>query len=108
LKTYGVKLVNAGRIYLVPKTNIEVNPLSNATFAPKGFLRTGGPMELQKGIPIANRPVDELVETIDNCFLCGHKLNFIHVTDFRRGQVQEDARCSACGIKQKSHVFVLQ
>ncbi|HEX4922881.1 MAG TPA: hypothetical protein VFV50_02310 [Bdellovibrionales bacterium] len=65
-------------------------------------------MEMQKGMPIANRPADEIIETIENCFLCGHKLNFIHVTDFRKNEVQEDARCTACGIKQKTHTFILQ
>jgi hypothetical protein len=68
----------------------------------------GGIMDMQKGIPVANRLAEEIVETIDNCFLCGHKLDFVHVTDFRRNEVTEDARCTACGVKQKTHLFILQ
>jgi hypothetical protein len=70
--------------------------------------KPGGLMEMQKGIPVNNRQADEIIETINNCFLCGHTLQFVHVTDFKTLQVSEDARCTACGIKQKTSHFKLQ
>ncbi|MGE3974607.1 MAG: hypothetical protein AB7F59_08790 [Bdellovibrionales bacterium] len=65
-------------------------------------------MELQKGIPIANRASEELIEVVDNCCLCGTKLAFYHITDFKKNQVLEEGKCGACGVKSKVHEFVLQ
>lgn len=65
-------------------------------------------MELQKGIPVADRPADELIEAVDNCCLCGHKLAFYHITDFKKSEVMEEARCPACGIKNKMNSYILQ
>jgi len=65
-------------------------------------------MDAQKGIPVANRETHEIIEVLEHCCLCGHKLAFYHVTDFRNLQVVEEGQCPACGIKNKPGQFILQ
>ena len=65
-------------------------------------------MEVQKGIPIANRKPQELIETMQNCLLCGSPLRFNHVTDFKRHHVLEEGQCPVCGIKNRVSEHVLQ
>jgi len=65
-------------------------------------------MELAKGVPVADRNPEELIESIDSCCLCGTKLKFQHQTDFVLWEVQEEGHCPACGIRNKVNKFVLQ
>ncbi len=65
-------------------------------------------METAKGIPVADRKQEELVEILNQCMLCGHQLSFVHVTDFQKLEVVEEARCPACGIKNRPTQFILQ
>ncbi len=65
-------------------------------------------MEMTKGIPVADRKNEELVEMVNQCVLCGHQLSFYHVTDFKKLEVIEEAQCPACGIKNRPNQFPLQ
>jgi hypothetical protein len=65
-------------------------------------------MEVVKGIPVADRAQDELIEVMNHCVLCGSKLSFVHITDFKKLEVVEEAQCPACGIKNRPSQYRLQ
>lgn len=65
-------------------------------------------MEINKGIPVADRPSEEIVESLDTCCICGTKLQFQHKTDFILWVVREEAFCNSCGIRNKVNSFILQ
>ena len=64
-------------------------------------------MDLGKGIPVADRNLDQLIEAVDTCCLCGAKLNFYHIANFLKHEVQEEARCAHCGVRNKVNTFTL-
>jgi hypothetical protein len=51
---------------------------------------------------------EDIIETMESCYLCGSKLQFSHRTDYLALQVHEEAKCSQCGIKSKVSSFILQ
>jgi hypothetical protein len=65
-------------------------------------------MELNKGIPVADRATEEIIESLDTCFVCGHSLKFTHKVDYKFLIVHEICQCPACGIKQRPQDFILQ
>ena len=65
-------------------------------------------MGLQKGIPVDGKNPDELIETVDTCVICGTKLVYYHLTDFKNQSVEEEGQCPSCGVKNKINKFTLQ
>jgi DNA-directed RNA polymerase subunit RPC12/RpoP len=64
-------------------------------------------MDFNKGIPTKGQSEKDLVESVDSCSICGHKLVYYHLTDFRENMVEEEGQCPSCGIKNKANRFVL-
>lgn len=65
-------------------------------------------MDLQKGFPTVSRPLEDVIEALTTCCVCGGKLVFKHETDFLAQSVVEKGCCPACGIKTKENSFILQ
>jgi len=65
-------------------------------------------MNAQNGIPTSDLSKEDIIENIETCCLCGARLKFKHQTDYLTLQVQEEAECPDCGIKNKTSSFILQ
>ncbi len=52
--------------------------------------------------------LEESVDEHLQCVLCGTQLTFKHKTDFITGIVNEEANCTACGIRNRSVTYSLQ
>ena len=50
----------------------------------------------------------QIIESYNNCCLCGSELTFTHVADFRFNTVKEEAYCDMCGIRNKLQDHILQ
>ena len=48
-------------------------------------------------------PQELFLESQTTCCLCGHELEFYHQMDFQNQKVTEEALCTGCHIKSKSH-----
>ena len=64
--------------------------------------------EAQKGLPLPALSKEDIIETLETCCLCGSRLRFTHQTDYLALLVQEEAKCTECGIKSKTSKFILQ
>ncbi len=64
-------------------------------------------MDLQKGFPKVERPMEDVIDALTTCCICGGKLVFKHETDFATFKVVEKATCPTCGIKTKENAFIL-
>ena len=53
-------------------------------------------------------PKDEFLDDQTYCKLCGGELEYIHVTNFIGGYVDEKSHCSVCGIKNTDSFHDLQ
>lgn len=51
---------------------------------------------------------EDIAESMETCCLCGARLNFRHHTDFYTLQVEEEASCPDCGVKNKVTTHILQ
>lgn len=65
-------------------------------------------MDLQRGFPRVQRPVEDVIEALTTCCICGTNLKFEHVTDYVNREVTEKGCCPDCGIKTKENKFILQ
>lgn len=65
-------------------------------------------MDLQKGFPSVERPVQDVLDALTTCCICGTQLVFQHTTDFLELKVVEKGCCPQCGIKTKENAFILQ
>jgi hypothetical protein len=65
-------------------------------------------MDMQKGFPTLDQPIECVLETLNCCCLCGTKLIFQHTTNFIDHKVTEKGSCPSCGVKTKENEFVLQ
>ncbi|MCC6278433.1 MAG: hypothetical protein IT289_11015 [Oligoflexia bacterium] len=63
---------------------------------------------LNKSYMIPEVPREDFVEYLETCCICGSKLRFTHQTDYLQLQVQEEARCPDCGIRNKTTNYTLQ
>jgi len=52
--------------------------------------------------------LEESVDDHLSCVLCGTALTFKHKTDFITNQVDEEAHCNACGVRNRQSVYNLQ
>jgi len=50
----------------------------------------------------------DVLNSINNCCLCGTDLIFDHKTDHINLTVKEEANCPACGIRTKSQYYSIQ
>ncbi len=44
---------------------------------------------------------------INECKVCGSKLSFSHLSDFKNMIIQETSRCSECGHKNKKKIHII-
>ena len=51
--------------------------------------------------------IKQVKKIIDDCHICGGKLVFSHLSDYRNLFVQESARCPDCGSGKKKLVHTL-
>ena len=65
-------------------------------------------MEIQKGFAVTNLKTEDVISNLESCCICGTRLRFTHKTDYLKMEVQEEATCPACGIKNKVASFILQ
>lgn len=65
-------------------------------------------MELQNGIPRPETTTEEVVEAYNKCCLCGSDLEFSYATDYMSLKVTEQATCKGCGVRNRTHDFILQ
>lgn len=65
-------------------------------------------MDLQRGFPTVERPVEDVLESLTTCCICGSKLVFKHETDMMSHTVVEKGCCPQCGIRTKENTFILQ
>ncbi len=49
----------------------------------------------------------QVKKQIDDCQICGAKLIFSHMSDYKNLVVQESARCPECGSGSKKKIHVL-
>lgn len=51
--------------------------------------------------------ITQVKRQIDDCHICGGKLIFTHLSDYKNLYVQETARCPECGGGNKKLIHVL-
>jgi hypothetical protein len=64
-------------------------------------------MDLQKGIPRPKVEREEIIDAYTKCILCGSDLSFSYTTDFINMKLKEQASCTCCGVKNRTHEFVI-
>ncbi len=52
-------------------------------------------------------PADEVVKQIEECKVCGSRLIFNHLPDYRNLLIQESAKCLDCGHDNRKIIHVL-
>ncbi len=61
-----------------------------------------------KGFAVTQTNPEDVVSNLETCCLCGARLRFSHKTDYLKMEVQEEAACPDCGVKNKVANFILQ
>jgi hypothetical protein len=51
--------------------------------------------------------LENVVATIANCDICGAKMVFSHLPDYKNLLVQETARCTDCGEGQRKRIHII-
>lgn len=65
-------------------------------------------MNIEKGIPLDHRTIEEVLHTLTTCPLCGSMLHFSYLTDYVANDVKEKASCQTCQMKMRENSFTLQ
>ncbi len=50
---------------------------------------------------------EEITRKLDECKVCGSKLSFNHLPDYKNLLLQESARCMECGCTNRKVIHVL-
>lgn len=51
--------------------------------------------------------IDQVKNIIDNCKLCGAKLIYTHLADYKNLYLQEHGKCPECGTSNKKMIHII-